>query len=90
MAQFNVEEKQWDELRRDVRECLRVASRIETLWNGGPGGWPNCLAHTAQVGDHEKRLRYIEERIMRAIGAVAVISILAALASIVNLVERIF
>lgn len=53
------------ELLNEIRESI---IELRTLWNGGPGGWPVCIAHTEKQKDHETRLRKLELRIYLAIG----------------------
>lgn len=68
------------ELAAKVQATHDAVIILTTRFNGGPGQWPACVQSAAIQQDHEKRLRGLENTILKAVGGAGVVAALFTLA----------
>lgn len=54
-------------------EILQKVTRLETLWNGGPGSWHVCQQHTAELERGAKKLAGLNKIVLLTMGGASVI-----------------
>lgn len=84
----NISEQEWTDLKCTVHQTHDAVTRLETLFDGGPGQWSPCMEHGRIVRDHEHRMREIEGKLYRALGGIGLLTMIATVAAIYSAVNK--